>query len=320
MGIRHIDSLLKIGGNDLVIVRRDPSSNVEQRHSGIPVIGSLTEALDQGSEAVVIASATSAHADSLKLAMQRNLPVLVEKPVADTEQSLIELQAHARESNSRVVVGYDLRFCGALDQLKLISDSGRLGQIAFASLDAGGYLPAWRPELDYRDLYSSNRKLGGGVTLDLVHEIDSMLALFGTPDFLTATLAQKGSLEIDVEDVAQMAFEFTTGPLVMVRVDYLRRPFARSYTVVGADGTAVWSEQDDRITVFSESSQNGEILWTGQSQDAFELEMRHFLDVVEGKSVPKISLEEGIKSAQLAILARRSSDQGRKLEISSMLN
>jgi predicted dehydrogenase len=319
MGKRHVDSLLKLGVDEIVIVRRGSGQPVEKRHAGIEVIGSLQDAIEQGAEAVVIANVTSAHAESLRIAMLRGLPVLVEKPVAHDLETLSELLELSQSSASNVVVGYDLRFCGALDQLSSIIESGVLGDIASANFDAGGYLPIWRPELDYRELYSSTRRLGGGVVLDLVHEMDSMIALFGSPDYVTATISKKSDLEIDVEDVAHLTFDYDAGPIVGIRLDYLRRPFYRSYTLIGTNGTAVWDEQAGDIRVYGDGSDSARVVWSDQIQNAFEEEMRHFLDVVKGRSQSLIPLEVGIASAQLALAAHQSSELNRRLDLAKLL-
>ena len=45
------------------------------------------------------------------------------------------------------------------------------------------YLPQWRKK-NYKKSYSSNAKLGGGVSLDLSHEIDYIQWIFGNINFL----------------------------------------------------------------------------------------------------------------------------------------
>jgi predicted dehydrogenase len=319
MGKRHVDSLLALGNTDVVIIRRNPQGPVSTAHKGIPVLGSLTDALDQGVDAVVISNVTSAHAESLELAMERDLPVLLEKPVADDSDTLTRLFKLSGTSNSKVLVGYDIRFSGALEQLQVLIESGALGEIAFANLDAGGYLPDWRPGLDYRQLYSGQRNLGGGVVLDLVHELDSMLALFGEPNSVTGVIGRKGNLDIDVEDVAQLTFDYDPGPIVGIRLDYLKRPFTRSYTLVGTDATAVWNEQAGTIVLYEDGTGNGRVVWDAQMKNTFETEMSHFLEVVSGRSEPLVSLQMGITSARLALAARWSSEQGQKLDLEIIL-
>jgi len=46
-------------------------------------------------------------------------------------------------------------------------------------IKVGHFLPLWRPNADYRKSYRSKRWLGGGVDLELSHEIDYCLWLFG---------------------------------------------------------------------------------------------------------------------------------------------
>ena len=49
---------------------------------------------------------------------------------------------------------------------------------------------------------SANKNLGGGVLLELSHELDYMRWIFGEPTWVTAWLGHLSSLEVDVEDTA----------------------------------------------------------------------------------------------------------------------
>ena len=55
----------------------------------------------------------------------------------------------------------------------------------------GSYLPDWRPETNYKNIYSSYKNKGGGVHLDLFHEVDFIYWIFGNPDTIYNFLSNK---------------------------------------------------------------------------------------------------------------------------------
>ena len=57
-------------------------------------------------------------------------------------------------------------------------------------------------DFDYMKSVSASEKLGGGVLLELSHEIDFVNYLFGPIDIKYASVSQSGLLKIDVEDIS----------------------------------------------------------------------------------------------------------------------
>jgi predicted dehydrogenase len=56
---------------------------------------------------------------------------------------------------------------------------------------------------------SAKKELGGGVLLELSHEIDYLRWIFGEVEWIRATISQQSNLEIDVEDSAHILMGFT---------------------------------------------------------------------------------------------------------------
>jgi predicted dehydrogenase len=314
IGQRHTDSLQTLGIKEIVLIRRDPAAPVLDRHDAMERAGSLEEALHSPLAGVVIATPTSLHGRDIETCLHNGIPMLLEKPIVADWAEAIRLVAIFADTPAPVLVGFDLRFTPPVNAIKEQIAHARLGEIRLAQLDAGGYLPDWRPHLDYREVFSSSRALGGGVTLDLVHEIDSMLYFFGKPDSVMATIARKGTLEIDSDDVSAMTFDYDRGPVVSIVLDYLRRPYRRSYTIVGDDATLNWVEGDGEVTVVRGGSGKKDVIWSAapDARSPFVEEMAHFLRVARGKTTPKVDFWEGMSSLGLVEAARRSAANGHR--------
>ena len=71
-----------------------------------------------------------------------------------------------------------MRWCGTMLALK--EELPRLKPYS-ARVICSSYLPDWRPGVDYRTVYSAHREMGGGVTIDLIHEWDTWWSCSACP-------------------------------------------------------------------------------------------------------------------------------------------
>lgn len=136
-----------------------------------------------------------------------------------------------------------------------------------ARLICSSYLPDWRPNIDYRRNYSAIKALGGGVTLDLIHEIDYMAGLFGMPEKVMNIHGKYSDLEIDSDDLSVYIAQYKD-KLCEVHLDYFGRKYQRkcelytskcSYvadfkaeTIGISDGTVLNCHQDDKTNLYRE--------------------------------------------------------------------
>jgi predicted dehydrogenase len=155
----------------------------------------------------------------------------------------------------------------SLEKVKSFIDSGRIGKIARANFQAGQWLPDWRPGRDYKSGYSANADQGGGVALDLVHEIDAVRWMLGDFESVQATSLNTNILGIRSNDVAGALLSRRAGPLVFVGLDYIARKAHREYRFIGDKGTLTWNLQDRKITL--DSVKGSEIVET--DPDMFDI-------------------------------------------------
>lgn len=163
----------------------------------------------------IISSPTRLHYEQLIYieSMVSGKLILCEKPLFETEKAVKALK-------NNIFIGYVLRFHPIMQALKAFLERER---ILFAQVYCGQYLPTWRPQSDYAKSYSSSKTEGGGVLLDLSHEIDYTEWLFGKIIDIKSYQAKVSDLEIDSDDIVSFVGKTDAGALVSVTVDYISK-------------------------------------------------------------------------------------------------
>ena len=239
---------------------------------------------------VIIANATSDHAAALSSlhACEWTGPVLVEKPLSDKPLSLGML------TSFQVYVAYNLRFHPLIEAVRNEVHGAALFS---ASFHVGQYLPTWRPASDYRLGYSASRARGGGVLLDLSHELDLAALLCGDFDRVAAIGGKFSTLEIDSDDVFCMIAETARCPAVVVELNYLDRQPRRTLCLNGDGFTAVADFISGRLSV------NSKVVELGAETDTtYREQLRAFL---QGDGRVLCSLAEALR-LQATIAAART--------------
>lgn len=142
---------------------------------------------------IIIANPTSEHFKVLKF-LEKNFSgkiILVEKPLYEKFRNL-------NIRKNKVFVAYQLRFHPVILKLKELSKSQKLFNI---NVIANSYLPDWR-KTNYRYSYSSKKKEGGGVLLDLSHELDYINWIFPNIKFNFFLNKKISTLDINSDDIA----------------------------------------------------------------------------------------------------------------------
>jgi predicted dehydrogenase len=121
--------------------------------------------------------------------------ILVEKPLFHKYKNFLV-------KNNKIFISYNLRFNPIVSFLKKIKNKNKFYS---AKLLCSSYLPDWRKNRNYAQTYSAKKEMGGGVLLDLSHEIDYIQWIFGKINSLEyAKILKISNLNLDVEDYAHI--------------------------------------------------------------------------------------------------------------------
>ena len=162
----------------------------------------------------IIANITTHHFNTLKKldTLVKDKLILVEKPLFERDQKFTSSKNH-------IFVAYLLRFHPVIQTLKKLLKGQKP---YFASFICNSYLPNWR-NVDYRKNYSAKKELGGGVLLDLSHEIDLAFFLFGNLQLEYSQNAKISELEITSDDFAFLALKNSKNTKIHIELDYFSK-------------------------------------------------------------------------------------------------
>lgn len=313
IGRRHARNLKSLGILHLALCDTNPEALQRcQEELGAECFEDYDQALRQFSpDFVLICTPPVCHVEEALAALRARAHVFIEKPLSHESGGIQTLIAEARRRDRIVQIGYNMRFHPGIQILKELIDSGKIGRVMWLSVEAGQYLPDWRPWQNYRESYSAKNEKGGGIILDGSHEIDYICWLLGRPTEVTCRAEHLSSLEVDVEDSAWIYLTFPERRRAELHLDFVQRSYARTCKVVGETGTALWDFNVQEVRWFSSEQQAWhQISYTFEPNDMYLAEMVHFLASLGSETGPLVDLEQGRDVIRVVEAAKKSSEKG----------
>jgi predicted dehydrogenase len=227
---KHIAALKEIDTSVELFALR--SSDASEEVIGIRSVYSLNEIKDLVIDFIVISNPTFKHRETIEGLLKTNLPLFIEKPLFDKLEAEDLIQTIS-EKNLVTYIACNLRFLECLHFAKAFIADKRINEV---NIYCGSYLPEWRPGQNFRGGYSANCEMGGGVHIDLIHEIDYAYWMFGKPNDFRRTISAASSLEITAADYANYLLQYDQFSINVI-LNYYRRDAKRTLEVVCEDGT-----------------------------------------------------------------------------------
>jgi predicted dehydrogenase len=234
-------------------------------------------------DAVIVAAPTQFHHDIAMTVLDAGLPLLVEKPLADSLDDCRSMVALARSSGSVLM-------CGLLERFN----------------------PAVRTAADIcRDpLHVETRRhspyaqrIRTGVAGDLlIHDIDMVLRLFeGDPTGMSCSFGYfEPRSMVGSEDVADATIRFSGGRIASLSVSRIAQTKVRSLVIAELDRTIDVDLLRQSITVYRDAGSSEFRDDTGYTQqtvidipvirhlgEPLQLQLQHFVDLVRGDADPE---------------------------------
>jgi|TARA_B100000315_G_C14564549_1_gene582240 predicted dehydrogenase len=298
IGTRHIKNLKTLSYNNIIAYSEDYNKNKDvefENKYNIKTVHDLDKVKLFEPDALIIANPTAKHLKFAKIATEINSHIFMEKPLSHSLEGVHELEITLSRKNLTFFLANNLRYHPALCKIKELIDAGGLGNIYFARIMAGRYLPDWHNWEDYRNSYSARKELGGGVVLTLQHEIDYAYLLFGRFRRIKSCVRKISDLDIDVEDIALIIIETEAGHLLEIHLDYLQRPPKRTIHIQGTEGSIEYQFGDKDLKYYDFNEQVLKDIVDLEDYDANQMyidEMEYFVESINDDKKHMSNLED----------------------------
>ena len=299
IGVLHASTLHALPGVDSLIITDLDLGRAREvaGRFGAQTAGSVTELLEAGVDALVIAAPTGTHPELIKRGVQAGVPVFCEKPVAPDVEGTLDVIKSTSGSAAAVQIGFQRRFDAGFRAAREAARSGSLGwlhTIRSTTFDA-----APPPATYIRE--------SGGIFRDCaVHDFDAIRWVSGREVVqVYATGANRGEEFFRAAgDVGTASATLTLddGTLAVVSCGrYNDAGYDVRLELLGSAGS-VCAGLDDRMPL--RSADPGQSFpagrphrdFMGRFGDAYVAELAAFIDVVAERTASPCTPEEALEA------------------------
>lgn len=320
MGQHHARVYNDLDGVELVAVAdTDPTrAELVGRRLRVPAYVSLEEMIErERPDLVSIAVPTVAHHRVARAVIERDVHLLVEKPIAVTLEEAWDLITLASARGVHLAVGHIERFNAAVIELKRRLSSGELGEIY---------------QIHARRLSAFPRHVRDvGVIMDLAtHELDIMRYLLDDDvEYLFAQASRR--IHAHHEDMLSCIIQFANGTVGVLDINWLTPTKVRELRVTCALGMFVADyllqdlyffensfqpSQWDALALLKGGVEEGNMLKLRVSKvEPLRAELKDFIDAVASGRPPSVTGLDGLQTLALAQAVLTSAQQRRVVSL-----
>lgn len=298
IGKRHIKNLTMICNKDNINLEihalRKTNTKLED-DIRIKIDKEIYDILDLDSvyDIIFITNPTYLHYNTIYQLRNHSKHFFVEKPVFENGNKDVALLKLPYDNI--YYVACPLRYTNVLMRAQEVVCKERILSVRAIS---SSYLPDWRTGIDYRNTYSAHAEEGGGVAIDLIHEWDYLISLFGFPDEVKMLKGKLSELEIDSDDVAVYIAKYES-LFIELHLDYFGKNSIREFEIITEEHRYVFD-------ILSSVIYKDGILveaFNEEPNDKYVRELKNFFDIVNNRKENNNDLYHAVKVLNVAIQA-----------------
>lgn len=295
IGKKHVDAILNLDqANKFNIYALRSSRKTTNQYKNTLNIYTLAN-LAFEPDFFVVSNPTYLHFQTIQTLLSFKKPLLIEKPAVMNLQEAENLATIFGENNIPNYIGCNLRFLEVLSYAKDFLEVQNL-RVNEVNIYAGSHMPSWRPNQNFREIYSANVEMGGGIHLDFIHEIDYLYWFFGKPLEKHSILQNRSSLDISAIDYANYTYVYDQF-VASVILNYYRKDRKRTFEVVADEGTLLIEVEKGKV-YFKEEL----VFETDQSiLDTYSQQMNYFINCITNNEKPMNTFLEAFEVLKMCL-------------------
>lgn len=293
IGTRHLKNLYKISrmfNFDLVVhAFKSGKSNYTYDVSEYNIKEIYDyKLLDDKYDVIFVANPTNLHFSTMKEFRRKTECMFVEKPVFENIDYPIE---SFLQDNVNYYVAAPIRYTNVFKKVKELVKGEKINSVRII---CSSYMPNWQKNRDYKKSFRTSTINGGGVDIDLIHEIDYMVELFGYPSSVYRNSKKVSNLEMEACDLAVYVFDYEDFT-VEVHLDYFGFKDNRKIEIITDNNYIVGDFIEKQVFNYKQSE-----MYKVEQNDQYLDEMASFYQMYVKKSNSTNDIKKAFKCLALA--------------------
>lgn len=266
------------------------------------------------SDAVVICSENTLHADYGETAARDGKHILCEKPLVTTEADGLRLIQAARAGGVKLMTAFPCRYAPSFVRLREQFERVENGRLVGICATNRGRCPF--------DWFVEKDKSGGGALIDhVVHVADLLRVLLGRDPIRVLAQTGNGIYGREFEDVAMVSLDYEDGLFATLDSSWSRPKAFKTWGDVTMH--VVFEQVVYDIDLFAQhvdvySNQDMRHTLAGYGSDLDRSLVRAFVECVRDDTVVPITGEDGLAATRVALAAMRSVETGQPEALAPM--
>lgn len=292
----------------------DRGSQFAENHGIAASTTSLDDLFKHDLDAVYISTTNEKHYDQLMAAVDHNVHVLCEKPLALTLADASAMAEACDKAGLIMATNHHLRHAATHRAIRQEILKGSLGTIHAARVFHAVFLPphlqGWR---------INNPDTGAGVVLDItVHNADTLAFLFGEyPEKVTTRTNNHGMAGTSMEDAAMGIWEFPSGVMAYTHEGFTL-PHAKNGLELHGSEASLYADdvmtQQPKGTITIRRNGQDTIIPT-LSENLYERGVGQFVSACTGDGRPDADGWAGVRSLAVALASLDSARKGKTVTV-----
>jgi predicted dehydrogenase len=342
----HAPFVSAVPGLRLAAIMQRTGDAAAKAYPATRIARSLDEVLaDKSIDLAVVSTPNETHFVLAKRVLEAGKHVVIDKPFAPTSEEARELGQLAKSKGLLAIPFHNRRWDGDFQTVRKLLQQGAIGRlVTFES-----HFDRFRP-IPRENTWKEAENPANGMLFDLgPHLVDQVLALFGAPDAITASVRSDRD-ETAIEDAFDITLHYPgkngKGLLAHCRTSYLACDNAPRFLLHGTKGSfkkhgldpqepalvggakvpvmgspAVWLQEKEsawgKLTVAPVPADPAMLVEHHVKTEPGDYRgfYANVRDAILGKAEPAVTPEDGYRVTKLLEMARASSKQGCTLKV-----